>query len=55
MHSSSETRTKIYQDIVEDVLVSGLLEDDEIMELRDLLKRVERKMRGDIGVEREAR
>jgi coenzyme F420-reducing hydrogenase beta subunit len=38
-------KTKIYQEMVEDVIAGGLLEDDEIEELRDLIARVERKMR----------
>lgn len=45
MPSSSNARTAAYQEMVEDVIASGLLEEDEIMELRDLIKRVERQVR----------
>lgn len=46
MHSNS--RAAQYRDMVEDVIVGGLLEEDEIMELHDLLKRVERRMKGQL-------
>lgn len=38
-----------YRNMVEEVIAGGLLEDDEIMELRDMLKRVERKMQADLS------
>ena len=44
MPSSSE-RAQPYRDMVEDVLASGLLDEDEWMQLGDLLKRVERKVK----------
>jgi hypothetical protein len=34
-----------YRQMVEEVIAGGLLEDDEIEELRDMLARVERQMR----------
>lgn len=37
-------RAAEYRQMIEDVIASGLLEDDERMELRDMLARVERKM-----------
>ena len=43
MPSTSE-RTRIYQQMVEDVLASGLLTEEEFMDLRDMLARCERKV-----------
>lgn len=40
----SNSRTAEYRSLVEDVVAGGLLEDDERMELRDMLARVERKI-----------
>lgn len=38
------SRGQVYREMVEDVIAGGLLEDEEIMELRDLIQRVERRM-----------
>lgn len=38
-----------YRQWVEDVIAGGLLEEDEIVELRDMLARVERKMAADLS------
>lgn len=45
MSSNSSARASEYREMVEDVIAGGLLEEDEIMELRDLIKRVERQVR----------
>jgi hypothetical protein len=34
-----------YREMVEDVIAGGLLDEDEVLELRDLIARVERQMR----------
>jgi hypothetical protein len=41
--SSSSERAAVYRGMVEDVLAGGLLDEDEIMELRDMLARAERR------------
>lgn len=41
---SSFERAQQYRDMVEEVVASGLLDEDEWMQLGDLLKRVERKV-----------
>jgi hypothetical protein len=43
------SRAAEYRKMVEEVIAGGLLDDDEIMELRDMIKRVERKMRADLS------
>lgn len=45
MSSNSSALAAVYREMVEDVIAGGLLEPDEIMEMRDMLKRVERQMR----------
>lgn len=45
------SRAEQYRQMVEDVIAGGLLEDDEVMELRDMIKRVERKMQADLSGE----
>lgn len=45
MSSNSSALAAEYRQMVEDVIAGGLLEEYEIMELRDLIKRVERQMR----------
>lgn len=37
-------RAAEYRLLIEDVIAGGLLEEDEIVELRDMLARVQRKM-----------
>lgn len=41
---SSNSRAAEYRLLVEDVIAGRLLEEDEIMELRDMIKRAERRM-----------
>lgn len=41
-------RAAEYRQLIEDVIAGGLLEDDEITELRDMLARVQRKMLADL-------
>jgi len=41
---SSSPRAREYRQLVEDVVSSGLLSDEERAELRDMLKRIQRKM-----------
>lgn len=42
-------RTAEYRQLIEDVTAgAALLEDDELMELRDMLARIERKMRANM-------
>jgi hypothetical protein len=48
-------RAAEYRGMIEDVIAGGLLEDDEIAELRDMLARVERKMLADMPVEQAGR
>lgn len=38
-------RAAEYRELIEDVLEGGLLEDDEWLQLKDLVARVERKLR----------
>jgi hypothetical protein len=52
--SSSSSRAREYKSLIEDVIAGGLLEEDEIMELRDMIKRVERKMAADLSAKTEA-
>ena len=40
----SNSRAAEYRSLIEDVVAGGLLEENEIAEIRDLLARVERKM-----------
>lgn len=47
----SNSRGEQYREMVEDVIAGGLLEEDEIMELRDLIKRVERQMRAKLSAQ----
>lgn len=37
-------RAAEYRGLIDDVIAGGLLEEDEIMELRDMLARVQRKV-----------
>lgn len=41
-------RAAEYRELIEDVLSGGLLEEDEIMELRDMIKRAERRMQANL-------
>lgn len=41
-------RANEYRQMIEDVIAGGLLEDEEIAELRDMLARVQRKMLADL-------
>ena len=43
MPSTSE-RARIYREMVEDVLAGGLLDQEELFELRDMLARAERRV-----------
>jgi hypothetical protein len=38
-------RAAEYRGLIDDVIAGGLLEEDEVLELRDMLARVERRMR----------
>jgi hypothetical protein len=42
--SNSFERAAVYREIVDDSLASGLLDEDELLELRDMLARVERRV-----------
>lgn len=42
------SKTREYQQMVEDVIAGGLLDEDEVVELRDMLARVQRKMAADM-------
>jgi hypothetical protein len=42
--SNSSERSAVYREMVEYSLKSGLLDEDELLELRDMLARVERRM-----------
>jgi hypothetical protein len=44
-------RAAAYRAMVEDVIAGGLLEQDEIAELRDMLRRVERQMIGKLPID----
>lgn len=44
-------RAAEYRALIEDVIAGGLLEDDEIAEVRDMLARVQRKMLADMPVD----
>jgi hypothetical protein len=49
--SCNSERGAAYRGMVEDVIAGGLLEEDEIAELRDMLRRVERKMIGQLPID----
>lgn len=42
------SRAAEYRMLIEDVVAGGLLDDEEIAEIRDLLARVERQMRANM-------
>jgi hypothetical protein len=47
-------RAAEYRSLIEDVIAGGLLEEDEIEELRDMLARVERQMRAKMPADQAA-
>lgn len=48
---SSSSRGAEYRGLVDDVIAGGLLDEEEIMELRDMLARVQRKMAADLSAQ----
>lgn len=47
----SNSRAAEYRSLIEDVIAGGLLEPEEIMELRDMIARVQRKMAANMPAE----
>lgn len=43
------SRSEEYRGLIDDIIAGGLLDEDEIMEIRDLIARVERKMIADLS------
>jgi len=48
---SNSNRAAEYRQLIEDVIAGGLLDHEEIMELRDMLARVQRKMIAEMSSE----
>lgn len=55
MSCNSEARAAEYRQMVEDVIAGGLLDEDELLELRDMLARAERSALAKLPVDQPAR